>query len=536
MESSYDTIIVGPGSAGCVLAYRLSEDPTHSVLLIEAGPPDSSPWIHMPRGFGKTLVDPKLMWYLPTEPEPGNGNRSFMWMRGKTLGGSSSINGMIYVRGQPSDYDHWEELGNRGWNWSEMLRCFKAMEHHELGEDEFRGGSGPLHISIQRYRTPLTEAFIAAAEQLGVPRREDLNRPDLEGIGYTPRTIWKGRRQSAAEAFLKPIRRRTNLRIVTDTQINRIAFEGIRARSVHGMCGGQAVEYRADREVILCAGALHSPKILQLSGVGPAEHLRSLGIAVVRDSPGVGGNLREHKLITIQRKLLQPFSYNHALSGLPLYWNALRYFVNRSGILANTYDMNAFIRTRSHLPHPDVQLTISAHSLDTKADVMRFEPFPGMQIFGYPMLTQSAGELKIRSGDPEAPLFIKANYLGTDQDRRVTVDMFRFMRRLLNQAPLKKFLADETLPGPDIRSDDEIVDTCARDNSGAHATGTCKMGQDGLSVVDARLRVHGVEGLRVCDLSVFPTQVSGNTNAPAMGVAWRAADLMIEDRRRGSRQ
>lgn len=529
---SYDTIIVGAGSAGCVLAYRLSEDPAHRVLLIEAGPPDSNPFIHMPRGFGKTLMDPKLMWYYATEPEPGNAQRPFMWMRGKTLGGSSSVNGMIYVRGQPADYDHWEALGNKGWGWQDMLRCFKAMECHELGADEFRGGSGPLHVSIQRYQTPFTEAIIHAAGKLGIPRKDDINRPDLEGIGYTPRTIWKGRRQSSAEAFLKPIRQRPNLHIVTDTQINRVGFEGKRARSVHGMRDGQACAFRAEREIILSAGALHSPKILQLSGIGPAEHLRSLGIDVACDSPGVGGNLREHKLITLQQRLKQPYSYNHAFSGLPLVWNALKYFTAGKGVLADTYDLNAFIRTRPTLSRPDVQLTISAHSLDTKANTLAFESFPGMQMFGYPMLTESAGHLHIRSSDPDAPLFIKANYLGTEHDRQVTVDMFRFMRRLMAQAPLQDFLAGETLPGPDIRSDDEILDACARDNSGAHATGTCKMGQDALAVVDERLRVRGVEGLRVCDLSVLPTQVSGNTNGPVMAVAWRAADLMIEDRKK----
>jgi choline dehydrogenase len=504
----YDYIIVGAGSAGCVLANRLSANAAHTVLLIEAGPQDSSPYIHMPRGFGKTLLNPKLTWYFPTEPEPGNAQRQYMWVRGKTLGGSSSVNGMIYVRGHPADYDSWEAMGNSGWGWKDMLRAFRAMENHELGADEFRGGHGPLHVSIQRYRTPLTKAILQAGALLGVPYKEDINRPNLEGIGYTPRTIWKGRRVSAAEAFLKPIRNRPNLRIVQ---------------------GKLTREFKANREIILAAGALHSPKILQLSGVGPADHLRAVGVQVVCDSPGVGANLREHKLITLQHRLKQPYSYNHAFSGLPLCWNALKYFVCRTGVLADTYDMNAFIRTRPELMRPDVQLTISAHSLDVSHPTPVFNTFPGMQVFGYPLLTESAGYLRIRSNDPDAPLFIKANYLSTAHDRQVTVDMFRFMRRLLAQAPLQAFLAEETLPGPLVQSDEEIIDACARDHSGAHATGTCKMGQDALAVVDERLRVRGVDGLRVTDLSVMPTQVSGNTNGPVMAIAWRAAELIDAD-------
>jgi choline dehydrogenase len=526
---SYDYIIVGAGSAGCVLANRLSANPMHTVLLIEAGPEDSSPYIHMPRGFGKTLLNPRLTWYFPTEPEPGNAQRQYVWVRGKALGGSSSVNGMIYVRGHPADYDGWEAMGNSGWGWKDMLPAFRAMENHELGADKFRGGDGPLHVSIQRYRTPLTEAILEAGALLGVPYKEDINRPDLEGIGYTPRTIWKGRRVSAADAFITPIRNRSNLRIVTDTQINRVGFEGRRASTVHGGQGGQTREFKANREIILSAGALHSPKILQLSGIGPADHLRAVGVQVVCDSPGVGANLREHKLITLQHRLKQPYSYNHAFSGLPLCWNALKYFVCRSGVLANTYDINAFIRTRPELMRPDVQLTISAHSLDVSRPTPAFNTFPGMQVFGYPLLTMSTGYLRIRSNDPDAPLFIKANYLSTAQDRQVTVDMFRFMRRLLAQSPLRAFLAEETIPGPVVQSDEEIIDACARDHSGAHATGTCKMGQDALAVVDERLRVRGVEGLRVTDLSVMPTQVSGNTNGPVMAIAWRAAALIDAD-------
>lgn len=444
MIETYDYIIVGVGSAGCVLAYRLSADARHSVLLVEAGPEDTSPYIPIPKGFGKTLRDPKLAWYFAAEPEPGNANQPYVWVRGKTLGGSSAVNGMIYVRGQPSDYDDWEAAGCTGWGWVDMLATFKAIENHELGEDEFRGGAGPLKVSIQNVRTPLTEAIIAAAAEVGLPFRQDLNRPQLEGIGYTPCTIWKGRRQSAAQTFLKPIRRRANLHILTDTVIDRLRFDGTCVVGVDGRRHGASVGFGAAREVIVCAGAIQSPKLLQLSGVGPARELRELGIPVVHDLPGVGANLREHKLTMLQWKLAQPLSINRALCGWRLCASAAQWLLARRGPLATTYDLNAFIRSSPQLDRPDCQLTISSFSLQYDTPAKAFEKHHGMSIFGYPLRTESKGVLRLRCADPDEPPLIRANYLSDERDRRATVDMVRFVRRMVAQPPLRSFVQEET--------------------------------------------------------------------------------------------
>lgn len=526
-EAYFDYIIVGAGSAGCVLADRLSKNGRYRVLVVEAGPADGDPFIRMPMGMFNVMKDSRRIWLYELEPDPVSGTRHG-WLRGRLLGGSSSVNGMLYFRGQPEDYDGWEALGCAGWGWDRMLPVFRAMEDHELGDDGVRGVAGPLHVSIHRARTPLTEAVIAAGAAMGLPVREDLNRPDQEGIGYSPRTIRGGRRVSAADAFLKPARARANVTVMTDTFVERIVFDGARASSLACMRKGERITLGAGREIIVAAGALQSPVLLQQSGVGPAEHLASLGIPVVCDSGDVGRNLREHKMITMNLRV-GGHSLNRELSGWRKYANGARYYLTRGGPLASTYEVNAFVRTRAGVTRPDAQLTFWA--LTPRRDVAGSEPEsePGLMFMGYPLRTDSLGELKIRSSDPREPPSIQANFLATRHDRDTIVAMFRYVRALVAKPPLQAWVKAETWPGPQVRTDEEIIAAARQDGACMHTVGTCRMGRDERSVLDPRLRVRGVKGLRVVDCSAMPTQVSGNPNGPVMALAWRAADLILED-------
>jgi choline dehydrogenase-like flavoprotein len=529
---SFDYVVVGAGSAGCVIANRLSADPRIRVLLLEAGADDSHPYVGIPKGIAKLRLHPALSWCLPVEPELG---RSEVWPRGKMIGGTSSLNGMFYVRGQPQDYDDWERLGNQGWGWKHMAECFKSLEDHELGADDLRGVGGPLHISLP-YRSPsnpLDEAIIEAGAQMGLPRRADLNGLDQLGVGYYPLTVWRGRRWSSANAFLDPARRRPNLTVLTGAHVDRILVESRRAIGIACRVRGTPRRFFARRDVILCAGTLKSPQLLQLSGIGPAALLESAGISVVHDNPAVGANMREHLSMTVIHELRGVRGENCEYRGAHLAKNVMRYYAFHDGPLStSTFSIGGFAKTGLEGDRPDIQWFMAPLSWDTssaKSVVSRVKTAkePGITCFAYFLHPESRGTVTIRSADPDAPPIIRPNWLATENDRRAAVAVAHFMRGLMSQPALAPYLGRELTPGAGVRTDEELLQCYAKFGSTAnHAVGTCAMG----SVVDDHLRVLGIEGLRVADISVIPQAMSGNTNAPAIAIGWRLAAIMTTER------
>ncbi|MCV7280256.1 GMC family oxidoreductase N-terminal domain-containing protein [Mycolicibacterium flavescens] len=533
MTSRYDYVIAGAGSAGCVLANRLSENPRNRVLLLEAGGRDANPLIHMPKGFGKLFDNEKVAWRYATVPFGPNQQFEY-WPRGKVLGGSSSINGMVYNRGNREDYDELERLGNKGWGWDDILPIFKTFEDNAFGASATRGAGGPLHISVQSQTDPLCTEMVAAAARYGLRKVPDINESDDERVGLTPATIKNGRRVSAADAFLKPARRRPNLTVLTGAFVERVLVANGRATGVTFTRKGQRQQVLATREVIVSMGSLGSPKLLQLSGIGSAETLRAAGVPVQVESPNVGLRMREHRCVAVKFRLKENLGYNRQLaSNLAQAVTGVKYLTTRGGPLAvPAYDILAFVKTDPSLDRVDGQLLLGPLSVGTykPGEAVGVETEPGISCLGEVLRPTSEGSVTITSADPHADALIDPGFFTSDYDRKTGAALLRVMREIFARSPIAERISHETFPGPRVQSDDELIDSALDAGyCGYHAVGTCAMGPSDDDVVDDRLRVRGVEGLRVVDCSVMPTMVAGNLNGPIMAMAWRAADFILQE-------
>jgi len=534
-SNQFDYIVVGAGSAGCVLANRLSADGRHKVLLLEAGPKDNYLWIHIPIGYGKTMFHKAYNWGFYTDPEPNMKDRRIYWPRGRGLGGSSSINGLIFVRGQRQDYDHWAQLGNAGWDWKSVLPYFMKSEHNSRGASGTHSDKGPLWSSDIGAKHELMEAIIRGANEIGVPRNDDFNSGDQEGVGYYQLFTHNGWRISSAVAYLKPARDRANLRIETDAHTTGVILEGRRAVGVRYIQNGVAREARAAREVILSAGSLQSPQLLQLSGIGPASLLQRHGIKVVHDLPGVGQNLQDHLQLRLMYKVSKPITTNDDLR--TLFSQAkigLQWLLTRTGPLGIGINQGGlFTKILPGSETPDIQFHFGTLSADMAGG--KPHPWSGCTFSVCQLRPESRGSVEIKSADPMEPPSMQPNYLDAETDRICAVESIKYARRLASTNALKPYLVEEYKPGADVRSDDEILDF-AREYGATifHPTGTCKMGSDSMAVTDARLRVHGIGGLRVVDCSIMPTLTSGNTHAPAVMIAEKASDMILADSKESS--
>ena len=527
----FDFIVVGAGSAGCALAARLSESGKHSVALVEAGGRDTSPWIHIPVGYFRTMGNPKVDWSYMTEPDPGLNGRSLAWPRGKVLGGSSSINGLLYVRGQAQDYDGWRQMGNEGWGWDDVLPCFKRSESWEDGESDLRGGSGPLSVSKTRLNRESIDAYVKAAQAAGYPYNDDYNGEDQEGIGYFQMTAKDGRRCSSAVAYLKPARGRQNLTILTGLQTRKVILEGNQARGIVAKGGSGDQTITARREVILCAGAIGSPQILMLSGLGPAAHLKEHGIEVVNDLPGMGRNLQDHLQARPIFKCKSSTINTETNSLFKQMLIGIEYMLKRTGPMTMAASLGTgYLRTRPELETPDIQFHLQPFSTDKVGTGTH--PFDAFTASVLQLRPESAGHLELRSSDIEDYPIIHPNYLSTPTDCQTIVDGIRVARKIARFEPAKSEIIEEFAPGSAVDDDDfDGLLNWARDTSTTiyHPTGTCKMGKDKMAVLDPRLRVHGINNLRVADASMMPLIVSGNTNAPCIMIGERASDFILED-------
>lgn len=527
MNEQFDFIVIGAGSAGCVVANRLSENPSHRVLLLEAGSRDWNPWIHIPVGYFKTMHNPATDWCYMTEPVPGLEGRQLQWPRGKVLGGSSSLNGLLYVRGQAEDYDRWAELGNSGWGYDDVLPYFRKSEDQERGEDRFHGTGGPQKVSDLRLRRPIAEKFIQAAAESGIPLNDDCNGATQEGVGYFQQSAYKGFRWSTAKGFLRPALKRPNLRLITKAHACRINFQGRQATGIEYRHGSRIRTAQARAEIILCAGAINSPQLLQCSGLGDRALLESVGVPVVHELPGVGKNLQDHlqiRLVFKTRDRTLNDELNHFLKRAMV---GIQYLLTRTGPLTLAASQVAvFTRSSPDISRPDIQFHMQPLSAGRPGEhTHQFSAFTSSVCQLRPW---SRGTISIRSSDPLVYPEIQPNYLSDSRDCEVAVNSIKVARRIASAPSLRDSITDEFVPGRRHQSDEELLQA-AREHSQTiyHPVGTCKMGNDPASVVDSELRVHGIGNLRVADASIMPEIVSGNTNAPTIMIGEKLADMIL---------